>query len=137
MNTKKISITIIITVIIAISVTGSYFVIASDEILSQIILDTDKTIIEQNIQYPSGTPLITSKIIIIPAGAETGMHIHEYPMFAYVMEGQIIVDYGEEYGIKKYVKGDSFVEAVNYSHNGKNNGEIPVKILVVIMQQKG
>ena len=118
--------------VISLALVGVYFVIASNDISSQTILNTSKTAIDQDIQYPSGSPLITSKIITIPVGAETGPHIHEYPMFGYMMEGEITVDYGE-HGIKTFVKGDSFVEAVNYIHNGRNSGTELAKILVVVM----
>jgi len=104
----------------------------ADEISSQVILETNLTVIGQDISYPSGSPQITSKIVIIPVGAETGPHIHEYPMFAYIMEGEVSVDYGEQ-GIKTFVKGQSIVEAINYTHNGRNNGNEPTKILVVLM----
>ena len=106
--------------------------LTSDDVSSQIILDTDKTVIGQDISYPSDSPQITSKIVTIPVGAETGPHTHEYPLFAFVMEGEVTVDYGDE-GIKTFVKGNSFVEAVNYTHNGKNNGDEPTEILVVLM----
>lgn len=130
MNKPKLLIVIISSAIV--TLLGSYFVIASSELSSQTILETGKTTINQNIQYPSGSPLITSKIITVPVGAETGQHIHEYPMFAYVLEGEIIVDYVDQ-GTKTFVKGDSFVEAINYTHNGKNTGREPTKILTVLI----
>jgi len=105
------------------------------EISSQTILDTDQTVIGQQIQYPFGSPKITSKIVTIPVGAETGPHIHEYPMFAYIMKGEVTVDYGEK-GFKTFVKGDSIVEAINYIHNGKNNGGEPTEILIVLMSEE-
>ena len=106
--------------------------LASDDVSSQTILDTNKTVIGQDISYPSGSPQITSKIVTIPVGAETGPHLHEYPLFVYVMSGEITVDYGD-HGIKTFVKGDSFVEALNFTHNGKNNGDEPTEILVVLV----
>lgn len=106
--------------------------LASEDVSSFTILDTGKTVIGQDISYPSGLPQIVSKIVTIPVGAETGTHIHEYPMFAYVLEGEIIVDYGDE-GIKTFAKGDSLIEAINFDHNGKNIGNEPAEILVVLM----
>ena len=129
MNTKWVMVGAIFVVSVSL---GVYFATATNEISSQTILDTDQTVIRQDIQYPSGSPQITSKIITIPIGAETGPHIHEYPMFAYIMKGEVTVDYGEQ-GIKTFVKGDSIVEAINYTHNGKNNGSEPAEILVVFM----
>ncbi len=103
-----------------------------DDVSSQTILDTGMTVIGQDISYPSGSPQITSKIVTIPVGAETGPHTHEYPLIGYVIEGEVTVDYGDQ-GIKTFVKGDSFVEAINYTHNGKNNGDEPTEILVVLV----
>jgi quercetin dioxygenase-like cupin family protein len=52
-------------------------------------------------------------------------------MFAYVLEGEITIDYGDHV-TKTFVKGDSFVEAINYTHNGKNTGSESTKILTVL-----
>ncbi len=114
---------------------GTYLAIATDEITSQNILETDTTVIGQDIKYPSGPALIISKIVEIPIGAETGEHVHEYPMFAYMMEGEITVDYGEN-RTKTYLKGDSFMEAIDHVHDGKNTGSIPAEILIVLMEEK-
>ena len=133
MLTRKIPILLSIGTLSAILVV--YFAVAIEDISSQTILDTNTTVIGQDIQYPSGSSQITSKIISIPVGAETGPHIHEYPMFAYIMEGEITVDYGQK-GLKTFVKGESIVEAINYTHNGKNNGDRPTEILVVLIGEK-
>ena len=105
------------------------------EISSVNILETNTTIIGQDISYPEGGPLITSKIITIPVGAETGNHIHEYPIFAFVMKGEVTVDYQNE-GSKIYVEGDAIMEAIDFTHNGKNTGDGPTEILVVIMGEE-
>ena len=123
-----------IAILIISASAGVYFVTGQNEPSSKTILETDQTVIGQDITYPSGPPKIISKIVTIPVGAETGPHIHEYPMFAYIMEGEVSVDYGEK-GIKTFVKGESIVEAINYTHNGKNNGDKPTEILVVLMEE--
>ena len=105
------------------------------EISSVNILETNTTIIGQDISYPEGAPLITSKIVTIPVGAETGNHIHEYPIFAFVMKGEVTVDYQNE-GSKIYVEGDAIMEAIDFTHNGKNTGDGPTEILVVIMGEE-
>lgn len=121
--------------IVAAILGGVYFSSATQQVTSQTILETNSTIIGQEIQFPSGKAYVTSSIVTIPVGAETGLHIHEYPMYAFILEGEITVDYGEK-GIKTYSKGDSFIEAINYEHNGKNTGNEPAKILVVLMTEK-
>ena len=125
----------ILVAIVLVSFASVYFVTAVDDVSSEILLDTNQTIIGQDISYPSGSPQISSKIVTIPAGSETGPHIHDYPMFAYIMSGEITVDYGEK-GLKTYLQGDSIIEAVNYTHNGKNNGNEPAEILVVLMGEE-
>jgi len=132
MSRKTILMVSIVIGIISTVSFASYYTIASSEISSQTILDTDKTIIGQDISYPQGLAKITSKIVTIPVGAETGDHIHETPLFAYIMEGDLVIDYGQV-GSKDFTKGDSFMEAINYTHNGINLGEKPVKILIVLM----
>ncbi len=123
---------LIIAILVAITVitSGTYFVIASEEITSQTILITNQTVISQPIEYPTDSPLITSKIIVIPSGVETCPHTHDYPLVVYILEGEVTIDYDNGKTIT-FVKGDSFVEAVNYTHNGKNTGDKPVKILTV------
>ena len=105
------------------------------EISSVTVLETNTTIIGQDFSYPGGDPLITSKIITIPEGAETGNHIHEYPVFAFVMKGEVTFDYQNK-GSKIYVEGDAIVEAIDFTHNGKNTGDGPTEILVVTIGEK-
>ena len=130
---KELALIVGISVIVSAVLYVSY-VTGVNEVSSQTILETNQTVIGQDISYPVGSPQIISKIVTIPVGAETGPHIHEYPMFAYIMEGEVSVDYGEQ-GIKTFLKGESIVEAINYTHNGKNNGKEPTKILVVLMAE--
>lgn len=126
---------IFLVTIVMISISfGVYFATANNDVSSQTILDTNKTVIGQPIQYPSGSPQITSKIVTIPAGSETGQHIHEVPMYAYILKGEVTVDYGEK-GTKTFLEGESIVEAINYTHNGKNNGKEPTEILIVLMDE--
>ena len=133
----KITITLV-TVTIVLSLTWFSFSTATNDISSEIILETNTTVMGQEIMYPSDFAKITSKIITIPVDGETGYHTQEFPLFAYIMEGKISITYGDdssdaEFITKEFHKGDSFVEAINYYHNGKNIGDTPAKILVVIM----
>ena len=82
--------------------------------------------------YPSGTPNITSAIVTIPPGGQTGWHTHEVPLFAHVLDGELTVDYGSK-GTKTYRAGDSVLEAMNWPHNGTNTGTVPMRLLAVYM----
>ena len=68
----------------------------------------------------------------MPRGASTVWHVHPVPMFAYILEGELVVDY-EGVGERRYRKGDTFVEAIDWPHRGRaasGKGK-DVKILVV------
>jgi quercetin dioxygenase-like cupin family protein len=86
----------------------------------------------QAVVYPGGTPKVTAAIVTIPPGGETGWHLHEVPLFVYVLEGAVTVDYGSK-GTKVYNTGASLLEAMNWNHNGMNKGTVPVKLLAVYM----
>ncbi|WP_332687502.1 cupin domain-containing protein [Devosia sp.] len=84
------------------------------------------------LRYPEGEVNITSAIVTIPPGGTTGLHRHEVPLFAHILEGELTVDYGEG-RIKIYRAGDSVFEAMDVPHSGTNTGSIPMKLLAVYM----
>jgi quercetin dioxygenase-like cupin family protein len=96
------------------------------------VLKSDRDILGQPVAYPAGPPMITSAIVTIPPGGETGWHLHEVPLFVYVLEGTVTVDYGDK-GVRIYKPGTGFIEAMNWAHNGKNEGTVPVRIMAVYM----
>jgi len=100
------------------------------------LLSSGTTIIDQPIAYPAGTPKVTAAIVTVPPGGETGWHLHEVPLFAYILDGEISLDYGEK-GTRMLKAGDSLLEAMNWAHNGKNTGTVPLRILAVYMGAEG
>jgi len=100
------------------------------------LLETETDIIDQPIVYPTGTPKITSAIVTIPPGGETGWHTHEVPLYVYILDGAVTVDYGDK-GTRVYEANSSIMEAMDWPHNGINKGSEPVRILVVYMGAEG
>jgi quercetin dioxygenase-like cupin family protein len=100
------------------------------------LLATGKTIIGETIAYPAGPAKVTAAIVIVPPGKETGWHIHQVPLFALILDGELTVDYGSK-GVKTYRTGDSLLEAMNWPHNGMNKGAVPVRLLAVYMGAEG
>ena len=89
------------------------------------------------ITYPAtDSAEVTALRVDIGPGGETGRHMHLYPAFVYVLEGAVDVEI-ERGGSHSYKAGDSFLEAVNTWHNGKNRGSTPVKLLVVFAGVRG
>lgn len=103
---------------------------------SKTIMDTEENIIGQKITYPAGQPLIISEVIDLPPHASIPWHEHLVPMYAYIIKGEIIVDYGDK-GVKSIREGEAMVEAVNFRHKGANNTNKAAKILIVYMSAGG
>jgi quercetin dioxygenase-like cupin family protein len=74
--------------------------------------------------------------ITLKPGQQTGWHTHPMPVFGYILEGELTVDYGAE-GLRTYVKGEGLAEAMNEAHNGRNTGLGPVTILAVFIGVDG
>ena len=81
------------------------------------------------IVYPGGQAEMTALLIEIAPGAQTGWHCHLVPNFAYMLEGtlELVLDDGRR---KLLNAGDVLSEVVNRSHNGRNVGSAPVKLVV-------
>lgn len=103
---------------------------------AQELLVTGADVLGQPIAYPAGQPRITSAIVTIPPGGEGQLHRHQVPMYAYVLQGTITVDYGE-YGTKVFTRGQAVMEAQHVPHKGMNKGTEPVALLVVYMGAEG
>ncbi|MGI9400412.1 MAG: cupin domain-containing protein [Rhizobiaceae bacterium] len=114
----------------AIGLAGGFALAKSTYPPVEILVSTHKTVNGENITYPDGTPKITAAIVTMQAGQSTGWHRHDAPLFAWIMEGEITVDYGDT-GKRTYRKGEAFIEALNSDHNGTNTGDGFARILAV------
>ena len=74
--------------------------------------------------------------VVEPTGAKTVLHRHGVPLFAYILEGEITVDYGDR-GKRTYRAGDAPMEAMDVPHFGADAGPQPVRILTVFIGAEG
>ncbi len=102
----------------------------------EILLEADETILGQDFEYPDGKPKITVALITIPPHAALALHAHPVPLTAVIIQGELVVDY-EGIGPIRYREGDSFVEAFNTPHSGRNGGKGMVKLLAVYAGAEG
>ena len=94
-----------------------------------------KTILGQDFKYPAGTPLIKAFDITIPPGKQTSLHSHAIPLYAYIVSGELEVDYGSK-GKRVFKAGTSYIEAINWCHSGKSLGGKPVRLIGVYLGQE-
>lgn len=111
---------------------------AASSVGREVLLDAQElTTLDQPIAYPKKTPAqITSAIITLEPGQETGWHRHRVPLYVYILEGTVSVEYDAGV-VKQYSAGTAFMEAEDVWHNGTNAGEDPVRILTVYMGAEG
>ena len=91
---------------------------------------TSTTITGEKIDVPS-SPEVVSSIATFPPGAELPIHKHPWPHYVYVLEGNLTVfnvDTGKSFVAKQ---GQFIVETNANWHYGKNEGTVPVKLLVI------
>jgi quercetin dioxygenase-like cupin family protein len=101
------------------------------------LLSTGSTVLGETLHYPTGGPAhVTASIVTLTPGARTVLHRHGVPMFAYVLDGEITVDYGDR-GKRTYRQGDAFMETMDVPHFGADAGSAPVRILTVYIGAEG
>lgn len=100
------------------------------------LLATSETIVGETIRYPPGEAHVTAAIVTLAPGSRTVIHKHGVPLFAYILEGELTVDYGT-HGRRTYRQGDSLMEAMEVAHFGVNTGDRPVRLLAVYMGARG
>ncbi len=106
---------------------------AVDGVSVEVLLDAaGETVLGQPISYPGGDAQVTMSVVTLGPGESTVNHIHEAPMAAYILEGEVTVDYGDE-GTFTFGEGDALLEALDVVHEGTNTGSDPVRILVINM----
>ena len=93
------------------------------------LLNTTTSWNGQPLTYPAGPAQITALQVEIAPGGETGWHQHSVPSFGFMQEGTLEVTL-QDGQVKRLNPGDAVAEVVNTTHNGRNTGTVPVKIVV-------
>ncbi len=100
------------------------------------LLDSGVNFVGEQVSYPKGVARIKSMLATMAPGQKTGWHKHGVPTYGYILEGQITVDYGDA-GKTTYHAGEGVLEAMDYWHEGINDGDIPARVVVVFMGAEG
>ena len=109
----------------------------NNEIKVEQLLKTDTTSIGQKIIYPNfQSDEVTISKVTIPPGKSTGWHKHTFPVFAYVLKGNLTVAIDNKQ-TKQFPENTTFSEVINTFHNGINNGKVDVVLIAFYMGEKG
>ena len=101
------------------------------------ILSTGASILGEPIRYPTTGPAhITAAIVTLAPGQKTSVHKHGVPLFAYILEGELTVDYAG-YTKRTFHAGEAFMEGMDVAHFGVNSGMQTMRLLAVYMGAQG
>jgi quercetin dioxygenase-like cupin family protein len=106
-------------------------------VTAEILKKTSATSNGQKITYPlTDKAEVTAMTVDLAPGAETGWHKHPVPVYAYVVSGNLSVELedGKQFSFNS---GDAIIEVVDTFHNGRNIGEVPVKLAVFYLGGEG
>src|SRR5580658_9747092 len=99
----------------------------SNEVHVTTLLRTTVTATGQPIEYvKTDKPLVTTVLVEIPPGKETGWHIHKMPCYAYVLSGKLTVEI-EGGKTLTYEAGQAIAETVNTPITAKTTAPSPSK----------
>ena len=102
----------------------------------EILLQSGVTLNGEPLAYPNESKAqVTVSVVTLPPGVQLPLHVHDAPLIAYILEGEIVVDYGE--GPEIFRKGDVAIEVLHTSHFGRNDGTEPVRLLAVFTGAEG
>ncbi|HAM24348.1 MAG TPA: cupin domain-containing protein [Actinobacteria bacterium] len=110
---------------------------APTPVVTTLLTKQETTVLDQPIVYPTQRPAqVTSSIVTLIPGAQTGFHRHDAPLFVHVLSGTVTVEY-QDGPTKTYPAGSTFMEAQGTYHNGRNLGQVPVRILTASLGAEG
>jgi quercetin dioxygenase-like cupin family protein len=93
-----------------------------------------KMLLQQDSSVPGETFALLD--VVIPVGGREGRHTHPGDLIAYVVSGDVTLDY-EGSPTKTYHPGESFFVKAGKIHEGINMGNAPVHVLAAYVGPKG
>lgn len=119
-----------------ISISFNVFSDYDEAVLIEPVLKTGTTSIGQDIDYPDfKNEEVSISRVTIPSGKATGWHKHRFPVFAYVLKGNLTIEL-EKNKTLEFPQNTSFAEVIDTFHNGRNNGKEDVVLIAFFMGEK-
>jgi quercetin dioxygenase-like cupin family protein len=102
-----------------------------------LLVSQELDVLDQPIAYPKKKPAqVSSTLLALEPGQETGWLRHRVPTYVYVMEGTLTVEYDAGV-IKEYPAGTAYLDAEDIWHNGTNKSDGTARLLIVYMGAEG
>ena len=102
-----------------------------------LLLESTEDALGNDIAYPTtGDARVTATVLTLGPGQRGQVLQHETPMFAYVLQGRITLNYGRN-GFKAFKAGESMLQPMNRPFRTINDGDETAKVLLVSMGAEG
>lgn len=91
-----------------------------------------RTVLDQPLRFPrqGRVPAVTSRIVVLEPGQRTDRQEYRGPTYVQVLEGQYTVEYAGGV-VRDYPEGTAYLEAVDTTLVGRNDGSDPARVLIV------
>ncbi|HBU69689.1 MAG TPA: cupin domain-containing protein [Elusimicrobia bacterium] len=104
---------------------------------SRQVMRCTQTAIGQDLKYPAAkSPEVTCLEVTVHPGQETGWHTHSVPGYAYIVSGELTLEYPGNIS-KVFKAGEAFAEVVDTKHNGVNYGKNDVVLVAFFTGDRG
>ena len=100
------------------------------------VVKTTTNLLGEPITYPADTAEITTEIVTLEPGGQTGYHTHQVPSWVHVLEGEVElrVDGAEP---MRMATGQVFIEPQDVPMQAFNVAEGPTRMMVVSIGAEG
>jgi quercetin dioxygenase-like cupin family protein len=91
---------------------------------------------EPELYLSTPEPEVSSAVFTFPPGAVTEWMIHPVPLYIYVLEGTLVVEF-EDGSSQSFREGQGFLQCRSKWHRGRNDGSQRMRFLGVFAGAKG
>ena len=91
---------------------------------------------EPELYLSTPDPEVSSSIFTFPPGAVSQWMIHPAPVYVYVLEGTLVVEF-EDGSHQSFHAGQGFLQCRSKWHRGRNDGSETMRFLAVFFGAKG
>ena len=100
-------------------------------------LNLEKNSIGDSFSYPTGTPRVSSVIVVLNPGESFPIKKHPVPVIHNIIQGELTVEYPDLNKIITKGEGEVFISANDQWHISKNKGENKLILVGTIIGEKG
>jgi quercetin dioxygenase-like cupin family protein len=80
--------------------------------------------------------MVNAIVVPLAPGGQSAWHIHQTPVFGFILEGELTIDYGST-GTRIYRAGEAMLEVIDWPHQASNRGTVLTRVPAVNIGVEG